>query len=129
MKIEHVALNVLEPAKVARWYVEHLGMRLVRSSSESPYIHFVADSMGSSVIELYCNPLAAVPDYAAMHPVTLHLALVVEDMPAERARLLAAGATAEGEIATMPNGDQLAFVRDPWGVTLQLAQRVKPLVS
>ena len=29
MKIEHVALNVPEPAKAAQWYVEHLGMQIV----------------------------------------------------------------------------------------------------
>ena len=43
MKIEHVAFNVPDAVKAAQWYVEHLGMQILRSSNESPYIHFLAD--------------------------------------------------------------------------------------
>jgi catechol 2,3-dioxygenase-like lactoylglutathione lyase family enzyme len=129
MKIEHVALNVPEPVKAAEWYVEQLGMQVVRASTASPYIHFLADSAGHGVLEFYCDARAAVPDYRAMSPFMLHIALIVDDIEATRAKLVAAGAAAEGETMTAPNGDQLAFVRDPWGVTLQLAKRVKPLVG
>ena len=129
MKIEHVALNVPEPVKAAQWYVEHLGMQIVRSSNVSPYVHFIVDSEGRGVLEFYCDPRAAVPDYAAMSPFILHIAYSVEDIEATRAKLVAAGAAAEGETMTTPSGDQLAFVRDPWGVALQLAKRVKPLVE
>jgi catechol 2,3-dioxygenase-like lactoylglutathione lyase family enzyme len=129
MKIEHIAFNVPEPVKAAQWYVEHLGMQIVRSVAEPPHIHFLADRAGHSVLEFYCDSRAAVPDYRAMNPFMLHIALVVDDIEATRDRLVAAGATAEGETLTTPTGDQLAFVRDPWGVTLQLAKRVKPLVG
>ncbi|GAB4418309.1 MAG: hypothetical protein Fur0044_14270 [Anaerolineae bacterium] len=129
MQIEHVAFNVPDAVKAAGWYVEHLGMQIVRSSSESPYIHFLADSAGQTVLELYSNPIAAIPNYTSIQAFTLHIAFVVDDIEATRARLMAAGATAEGETTTAPNGDQLAFVRDPWGLTLQLAKRVKPLVG
>lgn len=129
MKIEHVALNVPEPAKAAQWYADHLGMQIVRSSSQSPYVHFIADSAGHGVLEFYSDPRAVVPDYWAMNPLLLHIALVADDIEATRTRLVAAGATAEGETVTAPNGDQLAFVRDPWGVSLQLAKRVNPLVG
>ncbi len=128
MKIEHVAFNVPDAVKAAQWYVEHLGMRIVRSSNESPYIHFIADNAGQTVLELYSNPAAPTPDYATMHPFSLHIAFVVDDIEATKARLVAAGATLDGETTTTPTGDQLAFVRDPWGVTLQLAKRVKALV-
>ena len=128
MKIEHVALNVPDPVKAAEWYVKHLGMQIIRSSTESPYIHFLADSAGQGVLEMYSNPAAAVPDYAAQDPLILHIAFVVEDMAGTRARLLEAGATAAGEITQTPNGDQLAMLRDPWGVPLQLAKRGKPLL-
>ncbi|MFN8459564.1 MAG: VOC family protein [Anaerolineae bacterium] len=128
MKIEHVAFNVPDALKAAAWYVEHLGMQIVRANSEPPYIHFLADSAGQTVLELYSNPIAPIPDYAGIAAFTLHIALVAEDIAAERARLVAAGATADGETTTAPNGDQLAFVRDPWGLTWQLAKRVKPLL-
>jgi catechol 2,3-dioxygenase-like lactoylglutathione lyase family enzyme len=129
MKIEHVAFNVPDAVKAARWYVEHLGMQIVRSSNESPYIHFIADSAGQTVLELYSNPAVPTPDYATMHPFSLHIAFVVDDIEAVKARLVTAGATLDGETTTTPAGDQLAFVRDPWGVTLQLAKRVTPLLG
>jgi len=127
MKIEHVALNVPNPVQAAAWYVEHLGMRIVKSANESPYIHFLADQSGHSLLEMYNNPAAAVPDYAAMSPLILHIAFAVDDLEATRTRLLAAGATPEGEITHVANGDQLAMLRDPWGVPLQLAKRGRPL--
>lgn len=128
MKIEHVAFNVPDALKAVAWYVDNLGMQIVRANSEPPYIHFLADSAGQTVLELYSNPIAAIPDYAGIQAFTLHIAWVVDDIDAVRSKLVAAGATAEGETTTAPNGDQLAFVRDPWGLTLQLVKRVKPLL-
>lgn len=128
MKIEHIAFNVPDAVKVAQWYVDNLGMRILRASNESPYVHFLGDSAGATVLEIYSNPIAAIPDYTRIEAFTLHIAWVVEDIEATRAKLVAAGATVEGETTTAPNGDQLAFVRDPWGLILQLTKRVKPLL-
>ena len=126
MKIEHVALNVNEPAQAARWYVEHLGMKIVRGLDKAPYTHFLADPAGG-MIELYSNSAAPIPEYKSIHPLTLHIAFAVEDMEATRTKLIAAGATSEGEISNLDNGDQLAMLRDPWGVAIQLARRNRPL--
>lgn len=127
MKLEHVALNIPEPQAAADWYAEHMNMRVVRRSDEAPYMTFVADS-GGSMLEFYNNPDGAVPDYAAMHPLTLHLAFSVEDIEATRDALLAAGAKDAGDIETTPLGDRLLFLRDPWGVPLQLLTRAKPML-
>src|SRR4051812_34648672 len=43
LNLEHVACNVADPPAMAAWYVEHLGMRIVRQSSDPPQIHFLAD--------------------------------------------------------------------------------------
>ena len=43
MRIEHFALNVADPVGMARWYVEHLRMRIARGGNEPPYGHFLAD--------------------------------------------------------------------------------------
>ncbi len=129
MKIEHVAFNVPDALKAAAWYAENLGMQIVRANSEPPYIHFLADSAGQTVLELYSNPIAPIPDYAGIAAFTLHIAWMVDDIDAVRNKLVAAGATAEGDTTVAPNGDQLAFLRDPWGLTLQLAKRTKPLVG
>jgi hypothetical protein len=45
-----------------------------------------------------------------------------------RASLVKAGGIAEGEVTTNDDGDVLAFVRDPWGLTLQLLKRAKPML-
>ena len=93
LNVEHIALNVTDPAAIAAWYVQHLGMRIVRASSVAPYIHFVADAGGRTVIELYSNPVDAIPDYASMHPLRLHVAFAAPDSDAALAWLIAAGAS------------------------------------
>lgn len=128
MKIEHVAWQAQDPVKVAGWYVEHLGFQVKRGFNEPPYAHFLADSTGQVMIEIYNNPKASVPDYSKQHPLLLHLAFVSEDVAADRARLIAAGAKPEGEIDKLPDGDELCMLRDPWGFPIQLAKRGKRMV-
>ncbi len=128
MKIEHVALYVAEPVAVARWYSDHLAMRVVRSGGAPSHTHFLADSTGSTVLEIQTGALPA-PDYASLDPTLLHVALATDDVAATRRRLLAAGATAVGEITTAASGDELAMLRDPWGLAIQLVRRSRPLVA
>ena len=128
MKLEHVALNVSDPRAAATWYAENLGMTIVKSFDQPPYIHFLADDDGS-MLELYANPAGDIPGYAEMSPYTLHLAYAVEDMAAEHQRLLDAGAESIGPIETTPAGDLLAFLRDPWGLTVQLVRRKQKLLD
>lgn len=129
MRLEHIAFNVADSAAVAAWYEEHLDMRIVRAFAEPPYIHFLADSAGKSLIEIYSNPLGEFIDYRGHHAVTFHLAFAVDDMDATRERLVAAGATLDGDIDNRANGDRLAFLRDPWGIAIQLVQRVQPMLD
>ena len=129
MNIEHVALNHPDPVNAARWYAENLGMEIIRSSNESPYIHFLADTRRTGLIELYNNPEAEMPDYPSQSPFILHIAFSVDDMEAAKARLIEAGATLATDISKNAVGDQLAMLRDPWGVPLQLAKRTNPLAD
>lgn len=127
MKFEHVALNLSDPQGAAAWYAEQLGLRLVKANDAAPFEHFLSDE-GGSVLEFYNNPAGDLPDYAAMNPFTLHLAFAADDLEAVFERLLAAGATAAGDIVETPAGDRLVFLRDPWGMALQLVQRRTPLL-
>jgi catechol 2,3-dioxygenase-like lactoylglutathione lyase family enzyme len=128
MRIEHIGYQVSEPVRVAAWYVEHLGFRVMRKSDQSPWAHFLADDSGRVMIEIYSNPNAPMPDYAALDPLVLHLAFSTEDVERERQRLLAAWATADGEIELTPAGDHVAMLRDPWGFPIQLCKRSQPMV-
>ena len=80
------------------------------------------------MFELYHNATAPVPDYRAIHPLTLHVAFFVDDVADVRSKLLQAGATAEGEISSNDEGDQFAMLRDPWGLAVQLVKRTAPMV-
>lgn len=129
MRLEHIAFNVEDVAAFAAWYTANLGMKIARSIDEPPYIHFLSDSAGKSLIEVYSDPQGNVIDYGARHAVTFHLAFAVEDMEAERQRLVAAGASLDGDVNRRANGDKLAFLRDPWGITIQLVQRVDRMIE
>ena len=125
MKFEHFALNVPDARGHAAWYVQHLGFKVARAREEAPYTHFLADETGRTIIELYSNPKAAIPDYAAAHPLCFHVAVATPDARAERIRLERAGAELVLD-DPQPDGSVLVMMRDPWGVPLQLCQRTNP---
>ncbi len=127
MKLEHAAINVYDPIGLAHWLADNLGLRIVSASTTGTCTHFLADEAGS-MIELYNNPIAPVPDYSEVDPYNLHFAFSTNDIERECNRLAAAGAAPIGEITTTPAGDRLIFLRAPGDVPIQLAQRKKPLV-
>jgi len=129
VKIEHVALLVKDPVEVVRWYQQHLGLQVARAGGAPSFTHFLADSGGTVLLEVYRNERLGVPDYRAQDFLVLHLAFATDRIDEDRARLLAAGATAEGEPTMAPNGDRVANLRDPWGFAIQLAQRGEPMLS
>jgi catechol 2,3-dioxygenase-like lactoylglutathione lyase family enzyme len=129
MNIEHLALNVSDPIRQADWYIAHLGMQVVRSIAEPPFTRFLADESRRVVLEFYAHQRAPVPDYAALDPLVFHIAFVSADLPSTRGRLLAAGATPAGDITVTPAGDEMVFLRDPWGVAVQLVKRARPLLE
>lgn len=128
MKIEHVALNVNDPAAMARWYVEHLGLTVVRRIQEAPHTHFLADSSGRMMLEIYNNPPEQVPDYATMDPLLLHLAFVSEDPDQDKEALVAAGASMVKE-DRLNDGSLLVMLRDPWGLAIQMCKRGIPMLD
>ena len=125
MRFEHFALNVPDARVHARWYVDHLGFKIVRQREEAPYTHFLADDSGRVVVELYSNTSQAVMDFGTMHHLLFHFAVVAKDARAERQRLEKAGAKL-GVEEVLPDGSVLVMMRDPWGVAVQLCQRTTP---
>lgn len=126
MRFEHFAINVPDARAAAAWYVEHLGLSVVRAVEGPPHTRFLADETGRTVLEVYSNPAAPVPEYARQHWLVFHFALVSRDAEADRARLEAAGATF-ATVDALPDGSRLVMLRDPWGVCIQLCQRAVPM--
>lgn len=128
MKIEHFALNVPDPVNMAEWYQKNLGMKVVRKMCEPPYAHFIADSSGDMMIEIYKNPPDQVPDYNKINPLQIHLAFVSDNPLKDKERLIEAGATYVEEVIP-DNGTHLIMMRDPWGIAIQLCKRGHPMLS
>ncbi|EJF10983.1 VOC family protein [Pontibacter sp. BAB1700] len=128
MKLEHFALNVEDPVAMTAWYVEHLGMQVVRQMEQAPFMTFLADDSGRVMIEVYLNPADEVPPYRDMNPLLVHLAFVSENPTEDKDRLIAAGGTLESE-QHLEDGSHLVMLRDPWGLALQLCKRGVPMLT
>jgi len=130
MKLEHVAFMMQDPPAAARWYVEHLGMHVARSLDRPPFTHFLADASGAVLFEIYNNSRAQVPDYANQDILLFHLAFVSDNVRRDRDRLVRAGATVAVDLpdVPLPGEDEVVTLRDPWGVPIQLARRVRPMI-
>jgi glyoxylase I family protein len=128
MKLEHVALQVPDPRALADWYVKHLGFSVARAGGEPAHARFLLDSSGTVMLEVYRNPTAAVPDYAKLAPLQMHLALVSSNPAADRDRLVEAGATVAEDLTGSAAGDQFVMLRDPCGIPLQLVKRAEPML-
>jgi glyoxylase I family protein len=128
MKIEHVAFNVENPAEMCRWYVAHLGMKVVIRNETPPYMTFLADDSGQVMVEIYHNAAASVPDYRTMDPLVVHLAFVSENPSEDKQRLLEAGASQVSELH-LEDGSHLLMMRDPWGLPIQFCKRGVPMLG
>ena len=128
IRLEHVAINVEDPAAMAKWYCENLGMKIVRKGPSPVNMRFISDAGGNMMLELYNNPPDEVPDYPSMNPLSLHIAFMVDDVKAITRKLIAAGATIAVDVNTTPAGDELVILRDPWGVPIQFLNRAEPML-
>jgi len=127
MKIEHFALNVKDPVAMAQWYIENLGLEIVRKMDAAPHTHFLGDKSGAVMLEIYNNPADQVPDYKGMDPLLVHLAFVSPDPENDKNRLIEAGAGYVEEV-NLPDGSKLIMMRDPWGLAIQLCKRGMPMI-
>ncbi len=128
IRLEHVAINVEDPAAMAEWYCENLGMKVVMEGPPPANMRFISDAGGNMMLELYNNPPDAVPDYPSMDPLSLHIAFMVDDVKSITRKLIAAGATIAVDVNTTPAGDELVILRDPWGVPIQFLKRTEPML-
>jgi glyoxylase I family protein len=128
VKIEHFACQVADAQAVAAWYCAHLGFEIKRATGAPTHTHFLADSSGGVMIEIYNHPDVRTPDYRAMDPLLLHIAFCSDDPAHDRDRLAAVGAIVANDLSTTPAGDRLVMMRDPWGLAIQLVRRATPML-
>ncbi|MEO9475665.1 MAG: VOC family protein [Cyclobacteriaceae bacterium] len=90
---EHFAINVPEPKAIADWYVEHVGLTIVRQQAEDPFMTFLADESGRVLCELNHRSEQAMMNFGSQHALTFHFAMESTNAEADKARLIEAGAT------------------------------------
>ena len=90
--LEHIALEIEDPAAMAKWWTENLGFKVTLARPSGSM--FIEDEAGRVAFELY-RPQDGrnAPDYKNMPILQLHFGLFSDDVEADVKRLVAAGAT------------------------------------
>ena len=127
IRFEHIALNVDNSLETAQWYRDNLGMKILRGGDDRGSKQFVSDPGGNMMFEFYHSKSAKIPDYASMNNHELHIAFMVDEVKAACQKLISAGAKMDGEIVVTGDGDEIAIVRDPWGIPIQFVKRAVPM--
>lgn len=119
--LEHTAIASPNPAKLAQWYVDHLGFRI---NFEYDGNYFVRAANGS-MLEIIPSEGARAPQKMRDEGIR-HLAVEVTDFDAALAALKARGVNFTGE-PYVNQGNRLVFFTDLDGNFLHLIQRPHPL--
>ena len=117
---EHIGLNVSDKDAAVGWYVENLGLSVVRDVPGK--MAFLADAGGIVILEIYSNENAGRLDFAATDPLAVHLAFEVDDPEEAARRLQEVGATVH-DPPKRAGDDSMVMLRDPFGLALQLVHR------
>lgn len=126
--MEHTAIDVADPTAVADWWVKNLGFEITMQKEDTTHTTFIVDKTGKIAVELYRAPDGTTPpDYKAMRPLQLHFAFLSKDVEADIARLTAAGATLL--VHEKISGFNGAMLKDPYGISIQLVKRAKPVLK
>lgn len=119
--LEHTAIASPSPAKLAQWYVDHLGFRI---NFEYDGNYFVRAANGS-MLEIIPSEGARAEQKMRDEGIR-HLAIEVKDFDAAHAALKAQGVNFTGQ-PYVNQGNRLVFFTDCDGNFVHLIQREKPL--
>lgn len=120
----HSMIRVLEEARSVAFYRQAMGLEIVdRFEFEAFTLIYMRDAGSSFEVELTVN-------HGRTEPYDLgdgygHLAVVVDDLSAERSRMQQAGAS-PGEIKELKSeavSARFFFVKDPDGYSIEVLQR------
>jgi glyoxylase I family protein len=119
--LEHTAIASPSPAKLAQWYVDHLGFRI---NFEYDGNYFVRAQNGA-MLEIIPSEGARAEQKMRDEGIR-HLAIQVTDFDAAHAALQAQGVNFTGQ-PYVNQGNRLVFFTDLDGNFVHLIQREKPL--
>jgi glyoxylase I family protein len=129
LHFEHLATNVAEPIKVANWYKNNLGMKIMRQGEAPMYVTFVADSAKNMMFEFYHNENAKLFNPSQYNILSIHIAFVTPDIKKTKENLVKAGAVVADDIRKTDSGDMILTLRDPWGLPIQFVERANPMLK
>ena len=124
-KLVHSMIRVLEEARSVRFYREALGLEVAdRLDFEEFTLLYLSNGDSEFELELTANKGRTAPYEVGTG--YGHLAVVVEDLDAEHARMTAAGLSPRKLVEFAPDGQPVArlfFVADPDGYQIEVIQR------
>lgn len=123
-RIEHTGIAARDPRALVDFYIDRLGMALLRQTGETTY--FIGCE-GGGILEVY-QAKEGEPDTRTNYAQGLrHIAFVVEDFEASLAALVAMGLEQPAPPTLNPPILKLALFRDPEGNLFHITQRDVPL--
>ena len=128
MKIEHIGVLVKAPVSMGNWYSEHLKLEILRQlGTDEDGVTFLKDTESGTVLEFARLPEIRVTDFSAFDPLQLHIAIECDDPIGMSEALEQVGAVVVGESARAEGANERMLVKDPWGITIQLINRMNKL--
>ena len=127
--IQHIGFNVYNPIEVSNWYIQNLGMKLIRQGNAPEHVTFIADSGNNMEIEFYNKEKFHKIEFQKIDVLTFHFAFLTDNINLIESKLITAGAKLVEKTTKTPTGDKVAMLRDPWGMPLQLVQRSNPMIK
>lgn len=126
---EHLAFNLNDSREVAKWFEENLSMKIMRDGKAPTYGMFIADQDANMMLELYQNKDYPVINYDSVSHMSIHLAFMVDNMEAEKEKVLSSGGKVVEDITKTPAGDFVLMMRNPWGLPIQFVKRNEPMLK
>lgn len=128
MRIEHIGFLVSEPISIGNWYKEYLNLKIIKSfgNNEEGAV-FLKDAKTGTILEFGKFKETLNFNYNELKPLQIHIAIECQD-PLELAKKLeSAGAMIIGESPKAEVKNERILVKDPWGITIQLINRINKL--
>ena len=123
--VDHVAIASKDTKKLADWYCETLGLRILFDNGKEPATYLVGGDMGG-VVEIMPDNGAPVTGHQPYDPGIRHIAFRVRDFEAAHAAL-AGKVLGLTPAAPAAGGGQIAFFHDPEGNLMQIVSRDREL--